>query len=1006
MATTPINEFVPYVQYTAAVGATEFAGNWWIGVETDVDVYKDGVLQGSGYTVTGLQDPTGFTVTFATPMTGGEIITLSGDFDIERLTGYLAGGSFRAESLNLELSTHVAIMLQLQRNIDRKVGLDITSEIDGSNLVLPVPADDHAILWDGTDGTLKNSVNSFANLETYGAAINAIISDIVTVAGISANVTTVATNNANVTTVATNIIDVNTVVTNIVDVNTVADNIANINTVESNITDILTVASAIGNVNTVAALVPINVLAGLSIVNITDYGASTSATPAVNFACIEDSIADLSPGRIWYVPEGTFEISQMPTFNKTCAGIYGRGVLKAATGFTDDNIFYITREQATDKYNEPIPVYQLNLHCNLLTRGLKRYRLDHSDTFNVRVEQAWGAALQDDKIRESTHYSFKAINCKHRDRFSTPSDWSNATAYTVGERVRRAPDSWTNVTTYGLADIVKASDGLNYISLQKSNLNNDPASNANPAYWHWYPFQDYECVIDSTNEDPLTYNTNNSAALDQPWKKVYQTEYVIEVNDDVQLLSDRSNQVTFYSLIVRECSNPGMFLVDNQRLNSYSTHVNIENSHLHYLQPEVSGAVADGSITTQSYLVGINVGRCQNINVKGTNIRLTDSDDAIGLLIGDEGKKTTSSVRLDHGCPITGEGDRQAGIIVAPNALSGGGSSNHAGSITLSGSDTIDILDKTRFFSYTINKALEIDVPATSDAAPTGITVTLDNSYADARMLAAYLSGDSSPRIRFQISSNIPRLQFGSGSSALDCEIKRIAANVLGMADGDSWYLQGTYDGGTLRFGSTRVWENATTQSLWFKNSSNPSADNDGIPYMAGGQHEMWIPATEMFPTTTAGCAALANYQTATNAVNMRTLDFDPATEEHCSVQVAMPKKWDGGTVTFQFYWTAASGATNNVIWGVECVSASDGDTLDQAFPTSIIITDNFNGTAGDLHVSDETANVTIGGSPVAGDLVVLQFLRAAALAGDTFAADAKLIGVKMFYNIDKPNDA
>lgn len=178
MAYTPINEIIPYVQQVAAEGATDFSGNWWISRSDDVSVYKDGMLLTTGYTISGLQEPAGFTVTFDAPMVGGEVITLAGDFDIQRLTGYLSGGSFRANSLNLELSTMTAIMLQLQRNIDRKLGLAITSSVNPYNLILPTPEDGRVLAWNGGLGAMQNGPSVTDILNVQDAAEQALESAI------------------------------------------------------------------------------------------------------------------------------------------------------------------------------------------------------------------------------------------------------------------------------------------------------------------------------------------------------------------------------------------------------------------------------------------------------------------------------------------------------------------------------------------------------------------------------------------------------------------------------------------------------------------------------------------------------------------------------------------------------------------------------------------------------------------------------------------------------------
>lgn len=156
-STTPVYDVIPYRQDIAAAGAQQFTFNWWIGKAEDLEVYKDGVLVSpTAYTVTGIQEPAGGIIVFTIPMVGGEVITLSGDFDIERLTGYLPGGPFRAGAINLELSTIVAILLQLQRNINRKVGFTLAQKIDAGADIFPTPVVSNALVWATTGGKLKN----------------------------------------------------------------------------------------------------------------------------------------------------------------------------------------------------------------------------------------------------------------------------------------------------------------------------------------------------------------------------------------------------------------------------------------------------------------------------------------------------------------------------------------------------------------------------------------------------------------------------------------------------------------------------------------------------------------------------------------------------------------------------------------------------------------------------------------------------------------------------------
>ena len=73
-------------------------------------------------------------------------------------------------------------------------------------------------------------------------------------------------------------------------------------------------------------------------------------------------------------------------------------------------------------------------------------------------------------------------------------------------------------------------------------------------------------------------------------------------------------------------------------------------------------------------------------------------------------------------------------------------------------------------------------------------------------------------------------------------------------------------------------------------------------------------------------------------------------------------------------------------------------DALDNAYGTSVD-TDDALIVVGDLHVTAESADITIAGSPSAGDLIFAEVTRVVADSNDTMTEDAKLIGVTIHYN-------
>jgi hypothetical protein len=168
----------------------------------------------------------------------------------------------------------------------------------------------------------------------------------------------------------------------------------------------------------------------------------------------------------------------------------------------------------------------------------------------------------------------------------------------------------------------------------------------------------------------------------------------------------------------------------------------------------------------------------------------------------------------------------------------------------------------------------------------------------------------------------------------------------------------------------------------------------------------LWIPAAQMRPSVSGGCAALAVVATSANRPDLVTLDFDASAAEHAQFFAALPKGWDEGTVTAQFFWSHASTSTNfAACWGIQGVAVSDDDLQDVAYGTAQEVTDT-GGTTNDLYVSAATAAVTIGGTPAEGDMLCFRVYRNATDGADTLAVDARLHGVKLFYNINTLDEA
>jgi len=169
------------------------------------------------------------------------------------------------------------------------------------------------------------------------------------------------------------------------------------------------------------------------------------------------------------------------------------------------------------------------------------------------------------------------------------------------------------------------------------------------------------------------------------------------------------------------------------------------------------------------------------------------------------------------------------------------------------------------------------------------------------------------------------------------------------------------------------------------------------------GKETIWVPAVAMYPNTTNGCADLAQTELS-NGPEIKTLDFDKDSDENAQFAVAFPKSWNEGTVTFQVFFTADSTNSGTVSWDLAGVACSDNDTINVAFGTAVAPTAKaHSGTANDLDVTAESGALTIAGTPAAGDEVFFQITRD--VSDDSLTADAKLLGIKLFFTTDSAND-
>ena len=170
------------------------------------------------------------------------------------------------------------------------------------------------------------------------------------------------------------------------------------------------------------------------------------------------------------------------------------------------------------------------------------------------------------------------------------------------------------------------------------------------------------------------------------------------------------------------------------------------------------------------------------------------------------------------------------------------------------------------------------------------------------------------------------------------------------------------------------------------------------------GKETIWVPASAMIAATTNG-AAPTQLETATNKVNYKVFDFDTSADEFVHFDIAFPKSWNEGTVTFQAFWESTATDTDGVAWGLQGVFVSDNVAADTAYGTAVVVTDDAQGAAGELYVTSESSVVTIAGTPAVDGVVNFRLLRDVSDANDDMTEDARLRGIKVFFTTNAGND-
>jgi len=252
----------------------------------------------------------------------------------------------------------------------------------------------------------------------------------------------------------------------------------------------------------------------------------------------------------------------------------------------------------------------------------------------------------------------------------------------------------------------------------------------------------------------------------------------------------------------------------------------------------------------------------------------------------------------------------------------------------------------------------------------------------------------SSPNVAVALASISVVSNTANDAQATANTAQEIAENAQGTAEN----AQGTADNAqTTADNAQATAYNARTIANTAFNKANT------IVGIAPRKQQMWIPAMFFMPRMTAG----PEYTTTVmpNGIGYITLNFDPAALETAEASIRMPKSWNKGTITFQTVIAKSSTQTGSVVWNIAAAAISTGDPFSATVGTEVSVTVTPT-TANLAYISTESANVTIAGVPVDGDIILIQLRRSVFNSSDTLAIDAKLHGINIYYTANTSTDA
>ena len=183
-----------------------------------------------------------------------------------------------------------------------------------------------------------------------------------------------------------------------------------------------------------------------------------------------------------------------------------------------------------------------------------------------------------------------------------------------------------------------------------------------------------------------------------------------------------------------------------------------------------------------------------------------------------------------------------------------------------------------------------------------------------------------------------------------------------------------------------------TKDSTTFLRGDNTFAEPPGTGGVGDTvETSIYIDAGALLPDATAE----ASSKTGTNG---NTDVFLLANTEKVYAKWSPPPQWDAeSAITIDVYWsTTGATAGHKAKFALAAHAAGDTDPWDAVFPTATETADDSVEDSGEVHVI-ATGNITVGGTPAAGDLVFIELERIESGATQ-MSQEAEILGIRVHY--------